>query len=306
MGGLFRSAISSLLWLGMMWAAPVWAALPRVVALDWACAETAQALGVTPVGMSQLADYRIWSGEMPMPDSVVDVGLRMESNLELIRALQPDLILISPMQQGAEPLLRRIAPVHVVAFNSEQQPDSYLQARQATRELARLLGREAQGEALLRETEQELRQALVGDARTLRPLYLLRFADRRHGWMLGANSLFGGGLAAAGVPLAWQQGTNLWGFTTAPLTELMAEPEAMIIYIAPLPFPDMDALADNQLWQHLPAVRQGRVVGLPPVWLGNGLPSLRYFVRLLVAHWPQPGPLAAARDAGSLTAGGIH
>jgi len=109
------------------------------------------------------------------------------------------------------------------------------------------LGREVQGESLLRETEQELqqlRQALAGDARTLRPLYLLRFADRRHGWMLGANSLFGGGLAAAGIPLAWQQSTNLWGFTTAPLTDLMAEPEAMIIYIAPLPFPDMDALAD--------------------------------------------------------------
>ena len=310
MGRLSRSAISSLLWLGLMWTVPVWAALPRVVALDWACAETAQALGVTPVGMSQLADYRIWSGEMPMPDSVVDVGLRMESNLELIRALRPDFILISPMQQGAEPLLRRIAPVHVVEFNSELQPDSYLQARQATRELARLLGREAQGESLLRETEQELqqlRQALVGDARTLRPLYLLRFADRRHGWMLGANSLFGGGLAAAGIPLAWQQSTNLWGFTTAPLTDLMAEPEAMIIYIAPLPFPDMDALADNQLWQHLPAVRDGRVVGLPPVWLGNGLPSLRYFSRLLVAHWPQPGPLAAvATGADRRIAGETH
>lgn len=75
MGRLSRSAISSLLWLGLMWTAQVWAALPRVVALDWACAETAQALGVTPVGMSQLADYRIWSGEMPMPDSVVSGGI---------------------------------------------------------------------------------------------------------------------------------------------------------------------------------------------------------------------------------------
>ncbi len=82
-----RRLCAGWLLVGLLGAAPAWAAVPRVVALEWASAETAQALGVTPVGMAQLADYRIWSGEMPMPDSVVDVGLRMESNLELIRAL---------------------------------------------------------------------------------------------------------------------------------------------------------------------------------------------------------------------------
>ena len=72
------------------------------------------------------------SGDLPMPQSVVDVGLRMEPNLELIRALRPDLILLSPMQQASVPLLERIAPVQLVAFNAPEQPDSYQQARVAT------------------------------------------------------------------------------------------------------------------------------------------------------------------------------
>lgn len=284
-----RRLFAGWLLVGLLGAAPAWAELPRVVALDWASAETAQALGVTPVGMAQLADYRIWSGDMPMPEHVVDVGLRMEPNLELIRALRPDLILISPMQEGALPLLQALAPVRTIAFNSYEQPDSYQQARQATRELARLLGRSAEGEALLAETERalvSLGQRLQTEGQ-VRPLYLLRFADRRHGWVLGANSLFGGGLASVGVPLAWQRSTNLWGFASVPLTALMEEPEAVIVYIEPLPFPALTSLRGNQLWRRLPAVGEGRVVGLPPVWLGNGLPSLIAFSRLLAERWPQ-------------------
>ena len=288
MGRRMNSVATIVMLLGLLLVPVVHSASLRVVALDWACAETAQALGVTPVGMAQLADYRLWSGDMPMPESVVDVGLRMEPNLELIRALRPDLILLSPMQQASVPLLERIAPVQIIAFNTPEQPDSYQQARVATRQLARLLGRPAQGERLLRATEQALtrlgeRLRANGEPR---PVYLLRFADRRHGWVLGANSLFGGGLAAAGVTLAWRQQTNLWGCSTVPLTALMAEPEAVVVYIAPLPFPSMAALDDNQLWRRLPAVREGRLVGLPPVWLGNGLPSLIAFSRLLAAHWP--------------------
>ena len=300
MSQLARSLTLGLLFVGLLSLPMVRAASLRVVALDWASAETAQALGVTPVGMAQLADYRIWSGDMPMPESVVDVGLRMEPNLELIRTLRPDLILISPMQQGALPLLQRLAPVRTIAFNSFEQPDGYQQARRATRELAHLLGRSAEGETLLAETERAL--ARVGQRlqaeRSPRPLYLLRFADRRHGWVLGANSLFGGGLASVGVPLAWQRSTNLWGFASVPLTALMAEPEAVIVYIEPLPFPRMAALQDNQLWQRLPAVREGRVVGLPPVWLGNGLPSLIAFSRLLAERWPREPVAPAQHSAG--------
>ena len=85
-----RRLVTGWLLLGLLWAAPVWAALPRVVALDWASAETAQALGVTPVGMAQLADYRIWSGDMPMPDMMRMMGMMRRSGGGVVDAGEID------------------------------------------------------------------------------------------------------------------------------------------------------------------------------------------------------------------------
>jgi len=262
-------------------------ATPRVVALDWASGETALALGVVPVGFAQIPDYRIWSGGMPMPAAVVDVGLRMEPNLELIHSLQPDLILIAPLQVTLMPQLSRIAPVVVVTFNDADQPDGYRQAKLATRELAHRLGRSVQAETLIAQSDAAL-ASLGRQLHDAPPVYLLRFTDRRHAWVLGRQSLLGGALAAAGIPLAMQAQTNAWGFSNLPLTDLAQVPEAQILYIDPLPFAELSVLDDNQLWRQLPAVQAGRVLGLPPVWLGNGLPSVLRFSQLLAERWPNP------------------
>lgn len=273
------------LWLGLAFGAQ--AAPLRLLSLDWAAAETAHALGVTPVGMAQLADYRIWSGGMPMPSSVVDVGLRMEPNLELIARLKPDLILIAPIQQGLQPLLQAIAPVRIIAFNSYQQPDNYRQAQVATRQLGGWLRRQAEAEQLIVRTTESLAALAAQHSAEAVPIYLFRFADRRHLWLLGEQSLFGGALASVGFRVQQQGASNLWGFSTEPLTSLLAHPEAQLIYIEPLPFASMAELKDNQLWQQLPAVRAGRVLALPAVWLGNGLPSVARFASLLSRQWQQ-------------------
>ena len=276
---------SILLWLGLVLLSTAQAGPLRLLALDWAAAETAQALGVTPVGMAQLTDYRIWSGGMPMPDSVVNVGLRMEPNLELIARLKPDLILIAPIQQGLQPLLQRIAPVRVIEFNSYQQPDSYRQAQAATRQLAIWLDRQAEAEMLISRTGATLDALANQLGEDAPPLYLFRFADRRHLWLLGEHSLFGGALASVGIPVIPQPRSNLWGFTSVPLTALTGRAQAQLVYIEPLPFKDMNEMQDNQLWRQLPAVRAGRVIALPAVWLGNGLPSVERFASLLSHHW---------------------
>lgn len=283
-----RAVVPLLLALGLWLAGPAQAAaLPRLVVLDWASAETLVALGVPPVGMAQVPDYRIWSGDMPVPETVADVGLRMEPNLERIQALHPDGIVISPMQEGLRPLLARIAPVHTITFNSAQQPDGYRQAELATRDLGLLVGRPAQAEQLIAATRQAIARlvAPLAGQGTPRPIYLLRFADRHHAWVLDSRSLFGGALRAGGIPLAWQGESNLWGFATLPLTSLRQQPQALIIAIAPWPFRSLAELDHSPLWQQLPAVRAGRLLTLPPVWLGNGLPSVQRFCQLLAAAW---------------------
>ncbi|VEB89119.1 iron-hydroxamate transporter substrate-binding subunit [Klebsiella quasipneumoniae] len=50
----------------------------RVVALEWLPAELLLALGVTPYGVADIPNYRLWVNEPALPDSVIDVGLRTE------------------------------------------------------------------------------------------------------------------------------------------------------------------------------------------------------------------------------------
>ena len=76
----------------------------RVVALEWLPAELLLALGVTPYGVADIPNYRLWVNEPALPDSVIDVGLRTEPNLELLTQMKPSFIVWSA---GYGPSTRR-------------------------------------------------------------------------------------------------------------------------------------------------------------------------------------------------------
>lgn len=46
----------------------------RVVALEWLPAELLLALGVTPYGVADIPNYRLWVNEPALPASVIDVA----------------------------------------------------------------------------------------------------------------------------------------------------------------------------------------------------------------------------------------
>ncbi|SDS74067.1 iron complex transport system substrate-binding protein [Paenibacillaceae bacterium GAS479] len=65
----------------------------RVVALEWIYSEELIALGIQPVGNADNKEYELnVTDEAALADSVTDVGLRWEPNLETIASLKPDLI----------------------------------------------------------------------------------------------------------------------------------------------------------------------------------------------------------------------
>ncbi|HCT5143128.1 TPA: Fe(3+)-hydroxamate ABC transporter substrate-binding protein FhuD, partial [Klebsiella pneumoniae] len=80
---LIAMALSPLLW-QMRGAQAADVDPQRVVALEWLPAELLLALGVTPYGVADIPNYRLWVNEPALPDSVIDVGLRTEPNLELL------------------------------------------------------------------------------------------------------------------------------------------------------------------------------------------------------------------------------
>lgn len=88
----------------------------RVVALEWTYGENMLAMGVQPIGMTDIAGYKTWmnTGEIELDESVADLGTRGNANLEDIAALEPDLIITADYYEYDYDLLSTIAPTVVL------------------------------------------------------------------------------------------------------------------------------------------------------------------------------------------------
>lgn len=76
----------------------------------WLPVELLLALGVTPYGVADVPNYKLWVSEPPLPDSVIDVGLRTEPNLELLTEMKPSFMVWSAGYGPSPEKLARIAP----------------------------------------------------------------------------------------------------------------------------------------------------------------------------------------------------
>lgn len=137
----------------------------RVVAVGWSDAEAALALGVQPVGVSDWLAFG-GSGVGPWAEDLFTTPPEILGTLELdyeaISALQPDLILNtrSDNSQEKHDELSRIAPTvsapeGVIAYGTSWQ--------QQTEMVAAALGREAEGEQLIAETEAAFADAAAAN-----------------------------------------------------------------------------------------------------------------------------------------------
>lgn len=255
-------------------------AAPRLLALDWSIVETLLVLGQAPLGVPETGNYGRTVQQPALPPGCVDLGLRVEPNLELIQALRPDLVLINSGQDGfLGANLRRIARTETLRiYGTPQNP--YAQAAQETRRLAAMLGAEAVAERYLDGVEQRL-ATLPRAAPDAAPVYLISLLDQRHAMVYGARSIFQRGLDALGLRNAWQRPTNGWGFAMSGLAGLAAEPRARLLHIGPIP-PEIEAaLQGSRLWQGLPFIREGRFGLLPPLWVFGAVPTAERFSQLL-------------------------
>ena len=81
-----------------------------VVTLDYAIAETLQALGEPPQAVGGLSGYRVWWRDPQVLSTAMELGSRHLPNLELIQDIAPSHILISPpAHANLIPQLSRLA-----------------------------------------------------------------------------------------------------------------------------------------------------------------------------------------------------
>ncbi|WP_275286065.1 ABC transporter substrate-binding protein [Halomonas elongata] len=259
---------------------------PRIATLDWTLAETLQALDTPPMAVAQIDAYHDWVGEPHLPDTVADLGLRTQPNLELLSDLDPDRILISPMFANLTPRLSRIAPVKNFTLYTPGR-DTWQEMRELTRGVADVIGRPAAAEQLIEDAESriaELRQQLSDDTP---PLLVVQFMDARHVRVFGDNGLYQAVLERLGLDNAWSGETNAWGFSLVGI-EALANLDARLVVVEPYPAGVRETLDRSGLWQGLVRDSRGEPLVLPPVWSFGALPSAQRFAEQLTAALEAP------------------
>jgi ferric hydroxamate transport system substrate-binding protein len=266
----------------------------RIVVLDWGLTEMVLSIGVVPVGIANTRDFRRNFTACDVPASVVNLGLMFQPNMELLFALKPDLIVISPAHATLRTALERVAPtVTLGRYRSSETP--YTAARAETLQLARLLDCEARAEALLAQADTALdhaRTALaalpgvsgVSGAKD-RPLYMVNFIDEAHVRVFGPNSFYGELMTTLGLQNAVRSGA----YSTTGFDLLGSVPDATLLYMKPLASSVANMMKTSPLWHAMPFTNEGRMMGLPRVPPDGCVLSAMLFARVLVDAFEQTG-----------------
>lgn len=294
-GALAATALSDVALAGDVPAAPP----RRIVVLDWGLTEMVLSIGVVPVGIANTRDFLRNFTACDVPASVVNLGLMFQPNMELLFALKPDLIIISPAHATLRAALERVAPtVTLGRYRSSKTP--YSAACAETLQLARLLGCEARAEAVLAQAD-----TVLGHARTAlaalpgvsgaggaggaggakgRPLYMVNFIDEAHVRVFGPNSFYGELMTTLGLQNAVHSGA----FSTTGFDVLGGVPDATLLYMKPLASSVANMMKTSPVWQAMPFTNEGRMIGLPRVPPDGGcVLSAMLFARVLVDAFGQ-------------------
>ncbi|CAN7717874.1 iron-siderophore ABC transporter substrate-binding protein [Caballeronia sp. LjRoot31] len=295
-GALAATALSDVALAGDVPAAPP----RRIVVLDWGLTEMVLSIGVVPVGIANTRDFLRNFTACDVPASVVNLGLMFQPNMELLFALKPDLIIISPAHATLRAALERVAPTLTLGrYRSSKTP--YSAACAETLQLARLLGCEARAEAVLAQAD-----TVLGHARTAlaalpgvsgaggakgRPLYMVNFIDEAHVRVFGPNSFYGELMTTLGLQNAVHSGA----FSTTGFDVLGGVPDATLLYMKPLASSVANMMKTSPVWQAMPFTNEGRMIGLPRVPPDGGcVLSAMLFARVLVDAFRQVSKQANA------------
>jgi ABC-type Fe3+-hydroxamate transport system substrate-binding protein len=248
----------------------------RIVILEWVYAEDLLALGVQPVGVADIEGMKAQVNltnldgvSLSLSDSVVDVGLIMEPNLETIASLEPDLIIWSDLYKDRYEEMSEIAPT--LMFNPwDMQDDNvgeFEQMKQDFMAIADAIGRHDQGVAVLNRMNQTFEEAAAtiqasGAADT--PFVFLNgypYEGSVEIRISTKNSQASEIIERIGMENAWEVEYEPYGYSNIGLEDLSRVQNATLFYISGSGDDDVFAVAykDNPVWNQLNFVEEGRV-----------------------------------------------
>ncbi len=254
----------------------------RVASLNWTLTEQLLELDVVPLAMTDQAGYKVWVRQPALPAGIEELGSRSEPNLERLRELAPDLILINEVHSSLLPRLKQIAPVlYFKTFSAEHSnPET---AIRVYRQLARLFDKQALAEQRLQEMSeafrnlsQQLQTAYSGE---LPRVTTVRFSNPSSVYIYGDNSMSQYALEQLGITAALPQPNSQWGLVQKRVLDLSKIQQGAVLYFEP--FAQWPRLESSRLWQAMPFVRKGQIQAVPSTWTYGGAMSLKYLAEAL-------------------------
>lgn len=255
--------------------------LSRIIVLEWRPVELLMALGVTPLAIADIPNYRRWLAEPALPDSVLDVGLRTEPNLEMIERLKPSLILVSNGYGPTKQAISAIGPTWGGDFTDGKSTPLTLMRRDLMALGARIQRQQQAADHLQKMDEgfRQQRQRLQPYAH--QPLLIFSFLDSRRVMVFGDNSLFADGMAQIGLKNGWQGSSSYWGSTIIGIETLAQVKNVRAIGLIHGGNDPLQQVSRSALWRSIPFVREQKLHLIPAVWFYGASFSVMRFCRLV-------------------------
>ncbi|SON50080.1 iron-siderophore ABC transporter substrate-binding protein [Vibrio tapetis] len=254
----------------------------RVAALNWDIAEQLLELDVTPIAIPDINGYREWVVKPAIPNSVEDIGTRMEPNLSELAKLHPDLIIIAGPQQPLLEKLEKIAPV-LVYETYKADHNNIDKSIEHFKSIAVAVGKEQRAQDKLNTMYRRL-DNLKTELTALYPngkpkVSVFRFASTTTIYLYGDNSSAMYALNKLGFEAALPMPASQWGVTQKRVKDLYKTGDGLALYFKP--FHQEKELQDSVMWQAMPFVKNNKVAAVEPAWNYGGAISLLYVAEVL-------------------------
>lgn len=266
----------------------------RVAVLEWGQTEAVLSLCVSPVAVADAEGYSLWDTAEELPEGVVDVGTRGEPNVEALLAEDPDLVIVSAYSAEDEIITTLTEyDVPVLATRAADGEDQIGQMKDTFTLIAEALGRTERADVVLDQFDQTVAEAKAEIADTDSAITDFVYFD---GWIQGGNvafrpfgqgSLVGELGEEVGLTNAWTGEVDpAWGLGQTDVEGMSSLGDATFFYTGTVdPSGDIfTELENNQLWQQIPAVADGRIHAFPEgIWTFGGPKSAEQIVEAFAA-----------------------
>lgn len=265
----------------------------RIVALEWSIVEEMLITGVQPVGVADIENFNKWvTIDAELSGDVVDVGGRIEPNLEMISQLNPDVIIgIKGRHEKIKAELEKIAPVIMYDNTTDKaQENLYAHMMNTLQQTAKLVGKEKEAEEAIQRLESRYADAksqidnlgLTTNEFVFTQAFSVNQAPTFR--LFTKNSIVSNVLENMGLVNKIQdEAEGASGMIETNVEGVSKYQEAMLLHTVQEDDPLFDNLANNAAWQGLYFVKEEEMYDVGAgVWTFGSVLSMETLVEHVV------------------------